>query len=115
MRRQERAPAIIIAAAADDNNSAAPSSHSWSSAGDGDGGKYQEEFCARLNRNQRIVITNSEFGGANLEGGGNPKEREQARGAVRQSDRRGGRGAEGREGKKNEQMLRTLRRRSSTR
>ena len=71
MSRQERAPAVI--AAADDNNLAAPSSRSRTSAGDG--GKDQEEFCARLNRNQRIVITNSEFGGANLEGGRNTKER----------------------------------------
>jgi len=106
MNRQEQAPAIITAA---DDDLAAPSSCSRTSSGDG--GKDQEEFCARLNRDQRIVITNPEFGGAHLEGGETRRSGEQARGAVRQSDRRGIRGAEGRKRKKNEQLLRTLRRR----
>ena len=92
MSRQEQAPAIIAAA---DDDLAAPSSRSRTSAGDGR--KNQEEFCARLSMNQRIVITNPEFDGKNLEGGRTPKKRGASKSSGPPIKQAGGSRGEGRE------------------
>ena len=67
MNRQQQAPPM----ASTDDDSAAPSSSSRTDAG---GGKQdqEDEFCARLDRHQRIIISNPGFDGA---GGGNPDQR----------------------------------------
>ena len=91
---QEQAPPST--AAADNNDtSAAPLSCSRISAGDGR--KNQEEFCARLSMNQRIVITNPEFDGKNLEGGRTPKKRGASKSSGPPIKQAGGSRGEGRE------------------
>eukprot|EP00639_Heterosigma_akashiwo_P020428 CAMPEP_0206413826 /NCGR_PEP_ID=MMETSP0294-20121207/34939_1 /ASSEMBLY_ACC=CAM_ASM_000327 /TAXON_ID=39354 /ORGANISM="Heterosigma akashiwo, Strain CCMP2393" /LENGTH=261 /DNA_ID=CAMNT_0053875477 /DNA_START=63 /DNA_END=844 /DNA_ORIENTATION=- len=67
---QEQAPPNT-AAADNDTTSAAPLSCSRTSAGDGR--KNQEEFCARLSMNQRIVIYESRIRRKKLGGGENSK------------------------------------------
>jgi len=91
---QEQAPPNT-AAADNDTTSAAPLSCSRTSAGDGR--KNQEEFCARLSMNQRIVIANPEFEGKNLEGGRTPKKRGASKSSGPPIKQAGGSRGEGRE------------------
>ena len=76
MNRQQQAPPNM--ASADDDDLTAPFSCCRTDAGGGE--QDQDEFCARLDRHQRIIISNSGFDGA---GGGKSGAAGDQRGFIR--------------------------------